>query len=268
MHAHERWLQTLNALDPDKVTSVEELSGRLAVSPATVRRDLLHLEREGKLRRVRGGALPIVDSGADAPKRLRGQESYEVSKIRNVEAKRAIGARAAAMCEPGEAIIIDGGTTTQMMAESLGDERYQIMTTSLNIATKLFTRPNIRVMLPGGELYRDQNIVLSPYEDGILKNFHATKLFLGAQAITAGGPMQTDPLLVHAEKRLMEQAARLVVLVDSSKFATRAPLAVCPLAAIDVLITDTDIPQAAEAQLHGAGVEVIKVPLAAPSHAA
>jgi DeoR family ulaG and ulaABCDEF operon transcriptional repressor len=46
--------------------------------------------------------------------------------------------------------------------------------------------------------------------------------------------METDPLVVSAERRLLTRAERLVVMVDSRKLRARSSMVVVPLADIDV----------------------------------
>jgi len=57
LYIHERWNRMIEMLHATKVTSVEQFSSALGVSPATIRRDLNELHSDGRLRRVRGGAI-------------------------------------------------------------------------------------------------------------------------------------------------------------------------------------------------------------------
>ncbi|MFL6635130.1 MAG: hypothetical protein ACJ8HJ_22730, partial [Massilia sp.] len=71
--------------------------------------------------------------------------------------------------------------------------------------------------------------------------------------------VETDPLLIRAEKRLIGQAEKLVVLVDSSKFARRAGLILCGLKQVHTVITDSDVADLSVQWLEQAGVKVIVV---------
>jgi DeoR family ulaG and ulaABCDEF operon transcriptional repressor len=237
----------------------------LQVSPATIRRDLRRLEANGKLRRVHGGAEAV---NGKAEHNLVGQEPFELARLLRPKEKRAIAQRAAALCEDGESIIVDGGTTTFMMVEFLRDRAVQILTSSFPIAAALIERGKASVIVPGGEIYRQQQVILSPFHDGITSSFFASKLFMGAQAITPAGLMQTDPILVQSEQRLLARADKIVALVDSSKFVQTGGLIVCPTKELDVVITDSNAPRAAIEMLQDADVEVIIVPVPQPSAAA
>jgi len=263
MHLQDRWKRIIDELNSERVTSVEELTERLGVSPATIRRDLNELHELGHLLRVRGGATranSTIQSArvGDSERRsgLTGQSAFADSVITNAAAKRAIARLALSYITPGLSMIIDGGTTTFMMASMMADEAYHVLTTSVPILQCLFERPRIKVTVPGGELFRDQSIILNPYDDGILQHFAAQRMFIGCQALTRNGLLQTDTLLVQSERRLMERAGEVIVLADSSKIDAPASLSVCPLKDIDVLITDENIDPAAVRWLNAHDIEV------------
>jgi DeoR/GlpR family transcriptional regulator of sugar metabolism len=235
--------------------SVAELSELLRVSPATVRRDLVRLDAAGRLRRLRGGAEAIVQGGG--PTALTGQPPFHIEQLVNGPAKLAIGRAAAELCRPGDSIVIDGGTTTHAMAAFLSDHDLQILTSSFAVAELLVKESRNRVVLSGGEVVRDQQVLVNPFEDPVLDHFAASTMFMGAQAVGPQGVMQTDPLLVRSQLRLLGRAERLVVLVDSSKFYGRGSLVVCPLARVSIVVTDESIPTEAKRMLADAGVEVL-----------
>jgi DeoR family ulaG and ulaABCDEF operon transcriptional repressor len=263
MHLQDRWKLIIDELSSERVTSVDELTERLGVSPATIRRDLNELHELGHLLRVRGGAMRVegkLYSGRSGDDRrqdgLKGQAPFVDSVITNAAAKRAIARLALDYVTPGLSMIIDGGTTTFMMASMMADEAYHVLTTSIPILQCLLERSKVRVTLPGGELFREQRIVLNPYEDGILQHFAAARMFIGCQALTTNGLMQTDTLLVQSERRLMERTNEVIVLADSSKINAPASLSVCPLSQIDVVITDENIDPAALRWLQAHDIEV------------
>jgi len=256
MHERDRWRAILQALSGRRVVTVRDLEAPLKASPATIRRDLRQLEMQGKLRRVHGGAELIEPPGSH---QLVGQELFDLARKKSAEEKRAIGRRAASMCAPGDSIIIDGGTTTYMMVEFLHDRSLQILTSSFPIADALIKQGDMRVLVSGGEIYREQQVILSPYDDSITTKFSAAKMFVGAQAVTSLGLMQTDPILIQSEQRLMKCAEQVIALVDSSKFGRTGGLILCPLTDVDLVITDDGAPKSAIDMLRDAGVKVVTV---------
>ena len=109
----------------------------------------------------------------------------------------------------------------------------------------------------GGTIYREQNIILSPFDNDVTSNFYARRMFMGAQGLGPLGLMESDPLLIQAEEKLIGQADELVVLVDSSKFERRSSLVLCPLTRIDTVITDDGISDKAAAMLESADIQLI-----------
>ncbi len=257
MHAAERDRVILNLLEEQRFVSFRELSRRLSASAATLRRDLERLQEAGKLKRVRGGAqIGADDDGSGF--HLQGVPFHE-NVNRNRSAKEAIGKAAAELCRPGEAVIIDGGSTTLQMCSHLESLKLQVLTNSLHIVSALLQQPNTGVSIPGGVVFREQNIVLDPFVDATTRTFHASRMFIGAAAVTRHGLMQSDIILVQAERKLLNLADQLIALVDSSKFTASAAHQLCELARVHTLITDKNIDDASAKMIEAGGVELITV---------
>ena len=154
-------------------------------------------------------------------------------------------------------MIIDGGTTTFQMCPHLAGLELQVLTNSLHIIGELLPQAGTRLAAPGGQIFREQNIILSPFEDDGLARYHAAKMFMGAAAVGPRGLMQADVVLIQAEQKLMNRADQLIVLVDSSKFRTSASFVVCGLEAIDAVVTDAGITAEEIAILEAQDIEVI-----------
>ena len=242
MHAAEREKLILEAIGPTGFISYRDLEARLSASPATIRRDLSRLEEHGRIVRVHGGAKLAEGAPArpESPLQLLGTP-FDQSITQNLARKQAIGKAAAALCQPGEGVMIDGGTTTLQMCPHLAGLDLQVLTNSLHIVNALLPQPGTRILLPSGSVFREQNIILAPAGEDSMPRFHAPKLFMGAAAVGPQGVMQTDVILVSAERRLMDRAEQVILLVDSSKFASSSGAIVCGLDEVDVLITDEGI---------------------------
>lgn len=254
MHAAERQRRILESLRPTGFVSYRDLEVLLDASPATIRRDLSHLETTGQIIRVHGGAK-LSDQDEDARPRLLGTP-FDQSITQNLAAKKAIGRAAAALCAPGEGVMIDGGTTTLQMCPHLDGLGLQVLTNSLHIVNALLPQEGTRILLPSGAVFREQNIILAPAGEESMPRFHAPRLFMGAAAVGLHGAMQADPVLVAAERRLIDRAEEVILLVDSSKFAARSGTIVCGLDEIDTIITDSAISPEVVAAMQDAGIDV------------
>ncbi|RUT30326.1 DeoR/GlpR transcriptional regulator [Arsenicitalea aurantiaca] len=255
MHERERHRLILNAVQSRAVATVGELVALTASSEATVRRDIAALDSAGRLRRVRGGAEALEPSG---PGTLLGR-SFRANETLHIEKKRAIARAASALCADGEPIIINGGTTTFQMVHALGDRRLQVFTNSFPIAEHLLHHSRNGVMIQGGTIYREQSIILSPFENDVSRHFYARKMFMSSQGIGPQGLMEADPLLIQAELKLIDQADELIVLADSSKFSGRSSFILCPLERVTTVITDPGITAENRQMLADAGVGLIVV---------
>lgn len=257
---HKRLLQLL---DEHGQASTDELVQWLPASSATVRRDLAWLAARQQLERIRGGARPLSAASSHP---LRSQ-AFQANLAEHTAQKRAIARHAASLCQPGETLIINGGSTTFMMAEPLATlPRLRILTNSFLMAERLLTGTQHEVVLPGGSVYREQNVILSPFDDDMSRHHYAGTMFMGVHGLCSLGLMEADPLLVQAERRLIKQAQRLVVLMDSSKFNRRSGLLLCGLDRLHCLVTDTGAPDGEVQRLERAGVHVVTVaPEAAPA---
>lgn len=254
MHAAQREKLILDAVGRTGFVSYRELEGALPASPATIRRDLSRLEDEGLIRRVRGGAKLPGDPVSEP--RLLGTP-FDQSITENLAAKQAIGRAAAALIEPGEGIMLDGGSTTLQMCPHLAGLDCQVLTNSLHIVNALLPQEGTRILVPSGALFREQNIILAPSGEDSMPRFHAPKLFMGAAAVGPRGVMQADVILVAAERRLIDRAETVVLMVDSSKFRASSGAIVCGLEEVDVLITDAGIAPDSADMVRSAGVRLV-----------
>ncbi|QFT29331.1 DeoR/GlpR family DNA-binding transcription regulator [Roseibium porphyridii] len=253
MHEKERHRIILSAVQDRPVVTVQELVALTDSSEATIRRDIAQLHVQKKLRRVRGGAESIH------PPQFVGLAGrpFSVNETINIAQKRAIAQKAVELCEDGDAIIINGGTTTFQMVHPLATKRMQVFTNSFPIAEHLLKNSKNTIMLSGGAIYREQNIILSPFDNDVTRNFYAKRMFMGAQGLGPLGLMEADPLLIQAEQKLIGQADELVVLADSSKFSARSSLILCALDRISTVITDEGIPDNAAKMLEQADINLI-----------
>lgn len=261
MHAEDRDRLILELMRERGFVSFQELDRTLDASGATLRRDLDRLETSGKIVRVRGGArlVDMPEAVVSNDGHLRGVPFHE-NVERNRAAKAAIGRAAAALCSTGETVIIDGGSTTLQMCPLLAPLELHVLTNSLHIVSALIGQPGTHISMPAGTLFREQNILLPPFDDDGMSRYRASKLFMGAASIGRHGLMQTDVLLVHAERRLLDRADEVIVLVDSSKFGAPAGHVVCTADELDIVITDEDIADRDAAMIEQAGIKLIVAP--------
>lgn len=255
MHERERHRIILSAVQERPVVTIQDAMEYTGASEATIRRDIVALAGEGRLRKVRGGAEAIH------PVTTLTARSFRQSQSINLAQKRAVARAAAEQCHDGETVIINGGTTTFQMVHYLTGRRLQVLTNSFPISEHLLRHSRCTVMVPAGTIYREQSIILSPFENDGIAHFYAKRMFMGAQGVSPLGIMESDSLIIQSEQRLMRQAEELILLVDSSKFRNRSSLIICPLERATTIITDDGIDDEARRMVEDAGIRlVIAVP--------
>ncbi|WP_116364090.1 DeoR/GlpR family DNA-binding transcription regulator [Parahaliea mediterranea] len=252
----------LDILDELEFASVHALTEHTNASEATIRRDLVKLADEGQIEKVRGGARACGAQDSRIKRAHLAGSAFLAAREKQPEAKRLIAQRAVELCEDGESIIINGGSSTFMMGEFLARRELNILTNSFVLAQELANTSQNQITLPGGELYRRQGIILSAYEQDTIAYYSARKMFMGTPGISELGVTESDPLLITSEQKLHRQSEQLIVLADSSKLGQRAKFIFCPPEAVDLLITDSkaDRKLLKALEKRGVNIEVVSVP--------
>jgi len=234
-----------------RVLSVAQLAELLNVSEMTVRRDLESLEERGFVKRIRGGAVHVNSalllerSFTDRDQELHGE-------------KAAIGRVAASMVHDGDVIMLDAGTTTLQVARHIQARRLTAVTNSLPVATELAAHEGVSAILLGGNLKPAELCTVGPMVTEYLARLSADTLFLSATGFSLDRGL-TDPDIREVEvKAAMMRASRRVVLVaDSSKFQAVRFAQIAPLSRLQVLVTDSGLPEEGRRAIEALGVEVI-----------
>jgi DeoR/GlpR family transcriptional regulator of sugar metabolism len=246
MLVDQRRLQILEITEKSGFVALSELVERVGASESTVRRDLDYLDGIGQIRRTRGGAAYVGDSITP----------FEVRGNRAKEQKEHIAAIAAALVEPGETVLLDGGTTTLEVAKHLVGKPLQVVTNSLPIVNILVNSPQTELIVIGGFLYPKTGVNLGPIAVAALKSIHARRLFVSAGGITAAGLFNSNALLVETERQMIDSAEELIVVSDSSKLGHSALAHLCPLDVVDRLVVDEGITEEWKQIVRRAGIEL------------
>jgi DeoR family ulaG and ulaABCDEF operon transcriptional repressor len=253
MLERERHNLILKLVEERSIVGVADLLNLLGASEATIRRDINTLAERGEIKRIRGGAEAVRPRHQP---HLVGMP-FALSQDISVPQKRAIARAASELIEPGESIIINGGTTTFALVEFLADSDLDILTNSFPIAAKLLATSRNRITLPGGTIFREQNIVLSPFENDTVESFWGNKLFTGCYGLNRFGIMEADPLIVQAQTKLLKRTEHVVVMADSSKLRRKSAMIVAGLERISTIITDDGARQEELEPFTAAGIRVI-----------
>ncbi len=252
MYAPERQQAILGHARSVGRVDVNMLAETYDVTPETIRRDLNELERQGLLRRVHGGAIPVERFGLELPVAQRAGQ--------NTELKERIAKAAIDQLPDGGSIIIDAGTTTVRFAEVLpADRQFTVVTHALPIAAMLAERPNITLLLVGGQVRQGTLAAVGNWAQNGYRGVLADVAFAGINAISSTRGLTTPDLAEAAVKHaLITSARRTVVLADHTKVGRDEFAHVADLSEVDTLITDSEVDADMAQEIHDAGVEVVR----------
>lgn len=236
MFSAERRAQLMKLLSKSGYVPVSELAKELEVSPVTIRRDLLVMEKEGICIRKRGGAISRSQG-------VTMELPYIIKHVQNTEAKKRIAEAALEQIEDGASIILDSGSTTYELALLLAAKRrLSVVTNDLQIAAKLAANSGINLICTGGVARPNVFSLQGTMAETCFKNLSVDIAFLGADAIHAdGGIYNANIEETPVKQAMLKAAARIIVLADSTKFQMRGFCRVCDLSQVDIVITDNKI---------------------------
>jgi DeoR/GlpR family transcriptional regulator of sugar metabolism len=218
----ERQRRILELVDVEGRAVAAELSAQLGVSGYTVRRDLDELAEAGRITRVHGGALSTTPA------------TYEKRQTHALTGKLATARAAARMLEPGQTVILDGGSTALQLAGHIRGAT--VITHSPPVASALVGN---EVILIGGTLDPRALVATGATTIRAYEDITADILFLGVWAIDAehglsGGYREES----EVRRTMLERARTVVGLADATKLNTIAPFRYAPATALTHLATD------------------------------
>jgi len=224
----QRRKRILGELHERKHVSVRDLASDMAVSEATVRRDLKALADGNQARLVHGGAtLP-----------QNGDYSFEAKERRNLEAKRLIARLAAQLINDGDQIFLDSGTTACEVASLIGQKRVSVLVNSARVALEL-DGPQLSVIMVGGKYRPDRMDTVGPIALNTLGQLRGYRMFLGADGLNMDfGPTASDVDSAAIYRLAVEQAQEVTLLVDHTKFDTPSLCEIVAWDRINRVVTD------------------------------
>lgn len=209
------------------------------VSSMTIRRDLDFLEKQNKIVRTRGGAKSVefVSIGAH-------EERYLKKTLSHLDEKNLIAEKAVKLISPERSIFLDAGSTSMCLAKILPNERYYVFTSAPNVAMEVVYSTSSTVNLTGGEINRDNLAVSGAGAVDFMENVNIDIAFIAVSgyALNSGfscGNINDSQL----KKAIIKRAAKVVVLMDSSKIGINMPYTFARLSDIDILVSDGNLPE-------------------------
>jgi DeoR family transcriptional regulator, aga operon transcriptional repressor len=249
--SEDRQTNIVSRLSRQGRLSVAEIVEQFRVSEATARRDLETLADQGKIQRVHGGALPIIQAPPELPILQREQEQFFE--------KQRIGQAAAALVRNGETIFLGSGTTVLEVARNLrSHQNLTVITNSLPVMNTLSGLPGITLIALGGMLRPSELSFIGHITEQALAEVRADKVIIGVHAISIENGLTNDYLPETMTDRAILKAGReVIVAADHSKVNAVATAFLAPLTSIHTLVTDAATPNDFRSALAATGIQII-----------
>ena len=230
---------------------VDEMAARYDVTPQTIRKDINDLCERRLLLRVHGGA--VVSSGVE-------NLSYEARRVLAQGEKQAIGAAAAALIPDKASLFINIGTTTEEVARALrGHQDLLIITNNLNVAMQLYNVPRFEVIIAGGPVRHADGGVIGTAAVEFVQQFKVDIAVIGGSAIDEDGTLlDFDYREVRVAQAIIENARKVILVADRTKFERTAPIRIGHISDIDIFVTDRLTSKSFAAVCAAAGVQVVE----------
>lgn len=257
--APERRDRLVQFISEQGYCTIAELSRAFAVSEMTIRRDVLRLSEQGRVRGFRGGVGSLTRSD------LKGSD-FQFRDLKMGAAKSAIAERALQMVEQDSVIAIDAGTTTKEMAALLPTDRnLQVVTHSFPVISAMIGNAGAEVICLGGTLHPESLSFDGPATLAAISNLQIGTLFLAASGLSERGAFCGNGFDAITKRALIEVAERVVLLADSSKFEISAMVKICDWGEIDRIIIDDGLSEDYARMLESHEIDVVTVSAGVPA---
>ena len=240
-------------LDKRGKLSLEQLEEYFPnVSQMTLRRDLFQLEEEGRIIRVRSGAMSVKEL-----QKVSG-EAYTKKASTHTDEKIEIAQKAAALIDEGACVFLDGGTTALYLAKELSDISCNVFTNGLAVATELAKKKNLNVNLLGGQLMKDNLTTASSLSSIYFMDTNFELAIISTAAFTLENGFSCSSQAEADLLKLVRQKAKfLYMMLDSSKIGKIKPYTFARLEDVNVLITDAAFPDSLKNEFKKKNIVVI-----------
>ena len=236
MIKEERWEQMLAVIEQKGFVSVQKLAEALFVSMPTVRRDLTELERRGLVIRSHGGVKLPGEGHSEVPLGFRNHFK--------TQEKRRLCEAAAELVKDGDVIYVDPSTTFLRLADYISDRKgIIVITNSVPIATNLI-EAGIRTYCTGGELGGVAYSFTGGKAEAFAADFNYDVAFYSSYGVNERGVItDTSEPEISLRRVVMRQSKKNVYVCSGEKFSISTPFNFIELNKMDVVVTDTEVPE-------------------------
>jgi DeoR/GlpR family transcriptional regulator of sugar metabolism len=259
MIREKRQLHIMELIKQEKLVTIQELSDQLGVSYMTISRDLGELEAQGRLQRIRGGAVIVKEGNELGPQP---SHIYDPQLDPNYPRKLSIGKYTAAwLVEDGDTITIEAGSTATSIVSFLQQTDLTILTNGLLTAMMVAPKVQNTSLICSGGILSQMGAFVGPQAEDFFSKLKVKKAFLSARGLTIkDGFTDPTPLYTGLKNAMKQNAEKVIMLLDSSKFGVRSLVTVMALEEVDMIVTDAGAPVELVADLREMGIDIRVAP--------
>ncbi|WP_062226502.1 DeoR/GlpR family DNA-binding transcription regulator [Aureimonas frigidaquae] len=235
MRPEQRRHEIIEMLIREGSVTLEALASCFDVSTMTIHRDLDELESAGLLRKIRGGATIEAGGQFESDFRYRARVA--------ADEKRRIAQRAADFIERRMIVMVDDGSTSQMIAPHLIDKRpLTVITNNLALITGLAGEPGIDLLALGGSFSKKFNGFFGTVAEKAIAELRADVAFLSSSAIDGRTAFHQDQEVLEVKRGMIASSSVHYLMVDHRKFGRTALHRLSDLSVFDGVITSDALP--------------------------
>lgn len=228
----DREAKIISLVNREKEVEVSRLAEAFNVSQVTIRKDLVHLEDLGFIKRHRGSVV------------LNDSDDTQIRLSSHYEEKLRIAQKAVELVSDNETIMIENGSTCSLFANEVATQHsgITIITNSIFIVTHLRAIKGVKLVLLGGEFQKSAQVNIGPMVEQMAANFYVDKLFVGVDGIDPIRGFTNNNLdRSEAARGMMRHAKQTIVLTDSTKFSNPGTVREFDFNDVSAIFTDDSI---------------------------
>jgi len=254
----ERLRLIMDLVYQKKKVVVNDLAEHFNRSPSSIRLDLAELEDRGMLSRTHGGAILVQDAETDF---VFGKNFLNKRIETNKEEKQRIAESVVGLVNDGDSVMIDGGSTTYYVAESLASKRgLTVITTSVHLLPTLMENSDTKVYMTGGLIHRDFQDLIGEISVDSIQRFTPDCAIMGIDAFSIDqGFTTTEPAMAQIKKKMIAVSKKTIIVVDSTKYGKACLFHVANLKDLFAIVTDKNAPDELDKFLVGSDVKLLRV---------
>lgn len=247
----QRHKKILEYLADDEIISYAALADKLDVSHMTIRRDIIKLEKQGKVSSVSGGV--------HLPSHINDEPTYKEKIGFNIEQKNVIATLAAEQIPPNAHVIyLDAGTTCLAIANKLAHHKHLIfITNDLKTADYLISHSPSQVIFAGGEISTDNRSAIGEITAKIIEQMNIDIAFISTSSWDQKGLSTPDSRKIPVKKAIIGSSEVNILVSDATKYGKKASFHIFPLTVFNKIISDADLPLIVAKEIRKNNIDVI-----------